>query len=329
MPIIETVQQLRNPFFWQRLSLRQLLVRASVFSMLFAAFMLIPLPCRVAGPGIVESSQTQLIYATVPGELVTALPSGAPVRERDVVIELDSPPARLEVARLTSEVQRLEVRLRSLETLRGIDPDAASEIPTARETLDDAREQLRQRTAELAQLTLVAKQAGRFVETAKRAEPTATSEQLPQWSASLLDAANRGAHVETGTLLAQIVDPTALEVRLLLDQASIGLIAPGQTAYVSLWQAPGKLVRGEVKEVSRVQVEEVPPVLAASGEILVQPSADGQQTPLTPQYQVRIVLEELLEHPVYGGRCTARVVVAPQSLAARALRYWRQTFGRS
>lgn len=329
MPLLETVQQLRNPFFWQRVSFHKVALRLTTIAVLLGGLSLIPFPNRVVGPGVLESANTQLIYATTPGTLVTALSPGTRVRPQETVVQLDNPMARFEVARLAAEAERLDVRLRTLETLRGVDPNVASEIPIAQETLADVQQQLQQRQAELQQLNLVANQAGQVIEAPRRADQIPNDARLQNWSDSLLAEFNRGAHVETGTLVAQVVDPTALEVRLFLDQSTIGLVEVGQSAYVSLWQAPGDLLAGKVIEVSRMHVDEVPMALQAAGDILMHENGDRSSSPLTPQYQVRIALEELPERPVFGGRCTSRVVVAPQSLAARVLRQLRQAFGQS
>jgi putative peptide zinc metalloprotease protein len=328
MPISETVGELRNPFFWQRISPRQVGARMTVLALLLAAVLFVPWPCRVSGPGVLESAHTQSLYATTPGRIVNMVAPGTDVKASQTVIELDSADARLEVARLSTEAQRLAARVRALETLRGVDPNAASEIPAAQEALADVQRQLEQRQQELDRLTLKAAHAGRVIEPARRAE-AASEIHLAKWSASPLAAFNRGATVEAGTLLAYVVDPNQLEVRVLLDQANIGLIAVGQQAYVSPWQSPGKILSGEVVEVSRVQSDDIPPALAASGDILTHATTTGEREPLTPQYQVRITLHDIPAHPIFGGRCTARIVTPWQSLASRVYRYWRQTFGRS
>lgn len=329
MPLIETAQQLRNPFFWQRVSLRKVGLRLATIAVLLGGLAMIPLPYRVVGPGVLESAHTQQIYATTPGQLVAARSPGERVLPNETVVQLDNPAARFELAQLTAEAQRLAVRLQTLETLRGIDPDVASEIPTAQETLADVQQQLQRRQVELQQLNLVAKQAGQVIEAPRRERQIPADAGLPSWSDSLLSGFNQGAHVATGTLVAQVVDPTKLEVRLLLDQSNIGLVAVGQRTYVSLWQAPGDVLSGEVMEVSRVHVDEIPQALQAAGDILMHENGDLTSSPLTPQYQVRIALDQLPEHPIFGGRCTARIVVAPQSLAARVLRQLRQVFGQS
>lgn len=327
MPLIQATEAWRNPLMRRRLQAGPLLTRLGIAVGLIVLIVAVPFPCRVHSPAVLESQQAQHAYATVAGRLTRALPPGSQVAPNDVVAELDNPEIDLELAELATEEQRLKVRLRNLEAMRSDNPQAASEIPTTQQLLDDVRQRREQRLADRARLRLVASHAGTVVSPPWRSEGL-PDDRLAKWQGSLLDARNRGAFVDQGTLVALVVDPARMEVVAIVDQVDIGLVAPGQTARVFVRSLPGKVYTGVVREVAPSPLTAVPEQLAAAGDVLIERTG-SEARPLTPQYQVRIALTEAPAATLVGGRASVRIAVAPQSLASRLYRYLRQNFSRS
>jgi putative peptide zinc metalloprotease protein len=325
-PTIQAAGQLQNPLVRRRLDPTRIALRLGSAIAVLAAILCIPLPARVKAPGVIEARRTQTAYATVAGKLIESKSPGDHVHRGDVLARLENPELTREIAQLASEAKRLETRLRNLEAIRAVDVAAASEIPTATKLLADVQQRLAQLTADERRLTIRATQAGLVLSPPRRPKPRGIDSRLPAWSGSLLDPINRGAYVEAGTIIALVSDPTAIDVVAIVDQAEIGLVAVGQPAYAYLRQGLGERLQGVVTEISQLPVESPPAALAGEGDVLLDPVSAAEPRLLSPAYQVRIELSDSPREPVIGGRATARVVVASQSLAARFNRYLRRTF---
>jgi putative peptide zinc metalloprotease protein len=214
-----------------------------------------------------------------------------------------------------------------LERLRGVDHEANDRLPTARTELADSQRRLDERQNEAQRLTLKAPTDG-VVIPAPRVPDTHRGEgRLHEWTGSLSDEATRGARVRSGTLTCLVGDPKQLSAVLLVDDADVKLLQPGQRARLSVEQLPGQLIDGEVVEVARHEVSDKDRDRNSKDDLtalragLVSPGHEGAH------YEVRVRLDDTPRPElVIGGRGEAKVATERVTLARRISRYLAQTF---
>ena len=175
---------------------------------LVAAVGLVPVPEYVEAPAVLRAEDAARVFATVGGRLVEAVPPGTAVRAGETVAVLDDPDLDREVADLRGRLELAELRRDVLEARRLVEPELAGEREAAARRIETLAAQLARRERDRAELRLPAPAAGRVLPPPRTTvPPTAAASDdapLPAWSGTPLDAENRGAWVEPGTLVALV-----------------------------------------------------------------------------------------------------------------------------
>jgi putative peptide zinc metalloprotease protein len=326
MPIHTTRRWLAHPLNAQRLRSGRTWIRIALLGVLACCVLFVPLPYHVAVPVIIESGDAASVYVTAPGRLVHSVQVGDSVAAGQVVAELDNPGLRRAVARLSGDVARQQARLVSLDARRVDDPQAASEIPAAREKLLDLRQQLGQRRSDIQRLSLRAPQEGKILSPPIVPTLHDAGGRLPLWSGTPLDEVNRGCFLETGTLLCLVGDPNAFQAMAYVNQTDTTLVRVGQRVSIHLEQSTGALLQGTVDEVARLDLDATPAELLVRAKIPTRTDSAGVARPLEPVYQVRITLSDPPSLLVDRGGGEAKIRVASKSIGWRISRWFRRTF---
>lgn len=326
-PVRSAVEFVRNPV--KRAEMRQgrAAVVAAVGLAIVVAVLLIPVDYNVSAPLLLLPADAARVYATSEGTLENILPAGSKVTKGETIGTLASVETELEIARLEGECKLRQLHVEHLERLRGIDPEANNQLPTAREALADSQRRLEDRREEARRLVLTAPVDGTVLP-APRIEKSHRAEgRLGAWTGSLLDEQTHGARVQPGTLTCMIGDPTQLSAMLLVDDANVKFLQPGQRARLSIEQLPGQVVEGEVVEVSRHEAGDREHAMGAKTDLaalqagLIAPGHEGTH------YEVRVRLDEAPRPElIIGGRGEAKVATERVTLARRITRYLAQTF---
>ena len=211
----------------------------------------IPVDYHVSAPLVLLPEDAARVYATVEGTLENILPAGTKVVRGETIGTLANMPTQLELARLEGECRLRQMRVDHLERLRGVDPEANDQLPTARMSLADSKRRLEERRNEAERLTLKAPADGIVIPAPRLPADQANDNHLARWSGSLLDPEALGAHVEAGTLTCLVGDPQQLTAVLLVDDVDVKFLQPGQRARLRIDQLPGQVIEGEVVEVAR------------------------------------------------------------------------------
>ena len=102
----------------------------------------------------------------------------------------------------------------------------------------------------------------------KSEKPNTQNEKvLRTWNGSPFEKRNRGCYLQPGELLCQVGDPHRLEALLIIDQNDIQLVRQGQSVKIQLLQNTSKIIEGTVIEISEIDLDLVPEVLAAENSI--------------------------------------------------------------
>jgi putative peptide zinc metalloprotease protein len=273
------------------------------------------------------------IYATTGGRLASATPAGSRVSRGELVGQLIDPDLERELVRLEGEHALRLLRVEHLERLRGVDLEANDNLPTARAALADTRRRLDDRRRAVERLALRSPADGVVIAAPSMPSSDGGSGRLETWSGSLLEPVNLGAQLEPGTLICLVGDPSRLTAVLIVDDAEVKRLQPGQRARLVIDQLPGEVIEGEVVDVARHEVRDDVSEGAARADLAelfagVVPS--GQTGAL---YQARVRFDRAAGHSeagyqglVIGGRGYAKVATERITIARSILRYLGQTF---
>jgi HlyD family secretion protein len=102
----------------------------------------------------------------------------------------------------------------------------------------------------------------------------------PIFKGSALTEIQEGDEVRAGVPIAQIVDPTSMQVRARVSQADAGLVAAGQPARISLDAYPGSNFSGTVKQVAPLAItSSVTPVVRGFVTLVTVSGSDATLMP--------------------------------------------------
>jgi putative peptide zinc metalloprotease protein len=339
VPVSNVMRLARNPVRRAELRPRRLaLVTAAVMAAL-VVLLAIPVNYRVSAPLVLMPENAARVYANAEGTLAGALPTGRIVHRGETIARLTNADTEIEIARLENEERSRKLRVEHLEKLRGIDREANDQLPTAVAALADSQRRLDERRSEAARLTLTAPSDGCIIAAPRTAPADETENRLPTWSGRLLDAKSDGAHVEPGTLVCLVGDPSRMTAVLLVNDTDVKRLAPGQPVRLRIEQLPGQIIKGQVVEIARHDVRD--DAKAGSGVDnldrlmagMIPPGEEGAF------YEARVAFElprlsqsrgnssaPIAPALIMGGRGEAKVLVERITLARRIYRFFAQTF---
>ena len=314
-----------DPRSGERIRKIPLALLGSGVAIVLTILLLVPLPCSVTAPAVVEPAGAARIYVATPGTIVTAVSPGEFVPEGQILVELENDALRLERLRIAGELERWIARVEALRARLGIESAAAAELIVAEEIASDLRQQLHLRDEELRSTTLVSPRDGSVISPPVTPAPSDTSQQLPTWTGTPLAAENRGGQLERGTLVCLVGDLANCEAVMLVEESDLPYLQVGQAARLRLQYAVAEVIEGRVTEIAEINAENVPAALAARNDIAVRRDDRGIPAPVQTIYRVRLALERSDQPRLIGARGWAKVDVDPQTIAARIVRAIRRT----
>lgn len=325
-PVARVMKLAENPV--RRSELRKGRLSLAVGLTLAAAVVILAWPVNyyVRAPLVLMPDNAARVYATVAGTLADALPAGERVEPGQTIARLQNADVQLELARLTGEHDLQQLRLTHLEALRGQDPEANDKLPATRAALADLADQLDDRRRDAERLTLVAPASGVVIPAPQKEELQTTLGQLPNWAGSILDQHNRGGWVEPGTLVCLVGQPQQLSAVLLVDDADVERVQPGQAVRLRLEQLPGQVLEGTVVDVARRDSQAVDG--ATTGRADLAPLLAGLVPPAEAgtHYEARVRFDAPLQDLLIGGRGEAKISAERITLARRIWRWLARTF---
>jgi putative peptide zinc metalloprotease protein len=327
-PAIGLSRFVRHPARRGELRTGRLALAAAVGLVVSVVVLAWPVNYYVRAPLVLLPADAARVNATIEGLVTAALPAGQSVAAGETIVSLENADVRLGLVRLEGEQRLARLRVEHLERLRGLDPQAGDRLPTARAVLADVERQLEDRRLDARRLTLVAPAEGVVIPVPRRAAQNAPGKaaQLPTWSGAILDASNRGAQIEAGTLVCLVGDPERLTAVLLAGDADAPRLRAGQKARLRLAQLPGQVLEGEVLDVARHEVREEDNTAAAGADLTPLFAGLVPAGESSARYHVQVRFERPAQPLSIGGRGQAKVAAERISLARLILRYFAQTF---
>jgi putative peptide zinc metalloprotease protein len=314
-----------RPMAWRQFRPGRVAWAALAAFVIVAAFVFMPLPCRIRAPGVLEPAGAHRIYVATPGTLEDATAAGRRVNAGETIAQLQDEILRREILRLSGEEKVAQIRVQNLTSRLVEEPDAAAQLQVAEEMLADVREQLRQRKQDEKALTLFAPGAGVVMEPPEVPARNTDEQNLPTWTGTPLEAENSHCYLERGTLFCLVGDPAKQEAMVFVDETDVQYVRLGQSVRLQLTMHPGAVLTGRVVEIAERNIANVPRELVADQELASRVDDSGARRPMRTTYSVRVALDEHELHVLGGARGRAKIAVAPQPLAQRAIRALRRT----
>jgi putative peptide zinc metalloprotease protein len=315
-----TTQLIRNPQRRSEVNSRRF---ASVVAALVAVTVVVlawPVTYHVQAPTVLLPENATHVYTTVAGRLMETLPADKRVEPGVTLASFENPDLRRDVTRLEGELQLQQLRLTHLERLRGLDRTANDQIPAAQSAVADLTRQLEDRRRDAERLTITAPVAGEIIAPPRIPSQSKRQSELASWSGSLLDPENGQAWVEPGTLVCLLGDSSRLSAVVLVGDADVERVVPGQTVELCLEGLPGKIVTGEVVEVARGNPDAHQwgkPVASQLDRLFIDVVPAGHAQRL---YQVTVRLDDVELPLVTGSRGQAKIATEQITLGRQILR---------
>lgn len=218
-----------------------------------AACAFIPLPWYVLGDAVMQPADQQSVVATVPGRLLERKDSGSQLEVGDLVARLQNHDIEREIQQLESERQVQNQHLQALLARRNQDVRAAAQIPAATAMKADLDHRLSHLLEERLRLELRAGETAMIYPAPVRFKETET-EELANWTGSLLDPINRNAWIEVGDMFCQIGSIDRLEAIAILAQDDMEAVVVGQRVDILL-RSSGRIVDGEIAKISSLKLD--------------------------------------------------------------------------
>ena len=320
-PAMYAVGLVRDPVLRHRVRRGRLAWSSCLALVAIAAVLVVPWPCRVSAPWVVEADGARDVYVSVAGRLTEAVAPGTPVAAGHVLARLEDPELSRELTQLSGQRSQWERRLASLEARQAISTEAAVQIPATREALGDLERRWHERSQDVQRLTLTAPLAGVVLPPARVPE-TPDRQTLGNWSGTPLDERNVGSWLQTGTLLCQVGDPARVRAVLTIDQTDVEFVRPGQSVWLQPSQLPGCWLSGTIVEIAQLDDETAPERL----DRLTDSSPPDDTGVKAVRYQALARFDESGPPLLLRTGGQARIVVSPQSLWRRGFRFLARTF---
>ncbi len=265
----------------------------------------VPLPSSTRAQGVVWVPQQGEIFAQTAGFVSqVAVSPGDEVSKGQLLLTLDAPELEKSIVVMENELLAMDVRS---ELLRSLDP---SEYAMLQEDISTLKRTLTEKRQQKDQLQVVADANGTF-----------TPSQLQKLE---------GRYFAQGELIAQIVDPSDLVVRVAVPDVNSGRLQSGvMSASVKLAESLGRNIKANV-------VNEVPAAdrtlpsaalgVAGGGGIAIASSDPKGLTTVESIFHLQLGLPENTEIFGVGERAYVTLRHKAEPLGKRWLRSLRQVF---
>jgi len=255
---------------------------------------------------------------------------GQKVAKDQTLARLTNLDLELEINKLAGKQEQYKIQKENLRQQQFQDPRrAGAELLQVEDALRAVSEELAHRRFDQAKLLLKAPIDGTVFPPPLVKKRENAEGRLATWSGTPLEPENRGAYLEASTLFCQIGNPRQIEAVLVIDQADIEFVAPGQIVDIKLQELPHLTLQGPIREVASTDLKVASQRLSAKagGELATKTDPDtGIERLLNTSYQARVPLENPESLLCIGLRGQAKIFTARQSLGQRLWRLIAHTF---
>ncbi len=330
MPALQVKSFFSVPGRWSAVKRVRLAIATSFAVAVLLGILGIPIPHYVNCPCYFQAQGTTSVYVETPGHLSEIyVASGDLVAAGDPLVKLTNPDKTVELVRVEGEAAVARVNFVNVSLASTRDDRFAQELLPAAAQKRAAESRLKLMEQDTERLLIRAPIAGTFIAAPPRKKNPDDEGNLRTWINTAVATENRGAFLETQTLVGQIIpDESRVEAILAIDQADIEFIQPNQTVRIWSRQLPGQCFVAQTAQIAPAKMRAAPRQLAAraGGDLQTTTNRDGEEEPLNATYQVNVPLEGTGATVLTGATGVAKVKVGSTTLGTRLWRLLCLTF---
>jgi putative peptide zinc metalloprotease protein len=330
-PVIQTVKFFRVPGRMHEVKRKRVAVSLTALTGILLLVALIPLPHRVQCAMIIEPADAKTAYVDTPGRLHLIITGpNQHVAKDEPLVQLQNLDLELRMAERKRNRDDLKKRIENLELQQLNGQQTGLQVAEAKMRLRTAETQINTLSAEHKRLTIVAPESG-MVFPMPASEPKPTDEddtRLPTWTGTPLDQRNLGVTLDKAQPICRIGDPHRVVAVLVVDEADVDFVEPGNKVDFVLDAYSGRRFRGVVVEVASRKMTQMPPALGAQqgGDVATRTDREGTLEPLNASYKTEVSFDDEDKLLLGGLRGTAKINVGYETLGRRAYRFFARTF---
>ncbi len=333
MPIYQLCKFLYVPGRMSQVKRKNVLITASAVAAVIAGIVYIPVPQWVKCPVEVQPSNAESVFVVVPGELDGMLVKpGQYVEQGTRLARVTNLDLLLELSEIENELERLQVLHEALNNQR-LRAEQSSEIEQTyvevQQQINSLEQQLEKKRQQVALIDVPAPINGTVFPVPDKKAHSGDDGRLPEWSGSIFDVKNQGAHLSTSDVVCQIGDANDMEAVLYIDQDQIELVIPEQEVEIKLDAYPGRTFKGRIAVMGSKEVAFIPPSLSTQqgGDLpSVTDPETGRMRPQNATFPAQVPLVAAEDELKLGMRGRAKVWVQWEPLGSRMWRYISRTF---
>ncbi|QEG21175.1 HlyD family efflux transporter periplasmic adaptor subunit [Mariniblastus fucicola] len=304
----------------------RLFISATLVAGLAAFLFSVPVSRNVTASFVLRPVDADQVFVVEPGKISELMKSpGETVSKGETIAILESDKLELEAEQLKGDLARETAVLATLKLANRERAGIGRQIAETSARIAKIRGRMEVQSRKESQLKLVAARDGQIIEAPNVAAPPANEFGAPlqRWSGTPLDPQNRNAFLEASTLFCIVGDPNQMQAMLVVDESDIKLVDVGQKVQLMLDEFPGERFEGEVINVSRDSLSELPRELSITngGKVAVEPNQNGGESPLLTSYEVFVSLHGDHRHLLTGFRGNAKIEVSSLPLGQQLVRY--------
>ena len=273
MPVYQMFKFVRTPGRMRKVKKVRAASFAAVAFVAVVAILWIPTPLRVQGTLVLQPAKPEMIYAEVPGRLVTLNVRDGEWVKKDAVIATLSNPEKMRERRSLQE--QYDVNWYKAQWFgASSNRDSRALSLQHNQMAEDLSPAIDKVSSQIGSLTLVAHRDGQVM-------GVPHFETVGQW-------------VKPGKPFCEVGDPQKLEAHLIIDQGDIDLVRVGRRSWMKIYGGSEMTWVSRVGEIAKRNRDDVPPELSnnSGGEIATkQDPKSGQAKPISAVYEVIIPID--------------------------------------
>jgi len=308
MPAYQAVKFVRTPGRMRKVKFVRAVSFAAAFAAVVGFVLLIPTPLRVQGTLVLQAARPGMIYAEVPGRLVTLnARDGDWVKKGAMIASLSNLDKQRE--RTSLQEQQNASTVKSMWYGSSDERENRALSRQHFQMAEDLTPAISKLAEQIASLTLFADRDGQVM-------GLPHPETVGQW-------------VKPGKPFCEVGDPRKLEAHMILDQGDVDLVRVDRRVWLKVHGDSEITWKGRVGEIAKRNREDIPAELSntAGGEIAAkQDPKSGQIKPISAVYTVIIPVDnpDLVLQP--GQRGFAKIDGGTHTLGWWLWRLLTKTF---
>lgn len=308
MPLYQMFKFVRTPGRMRKVKKVRAASFAAVVVVAVVAVLCIPTPLRVQGTLVLQPAKPEIVYAEVPGRLVTLNVRDGEWVKKDAVIATLSNPEKMRERRSLQE--QYDVNWHKAQWF-GASTNLESRAQSLQhnQMAEDLSPAIEKVASQIGSLTLVAHRDGQVM-------GVPHPETVGQW-------------IKPGKPFCEVGDPHKLEAHLIIDQGDIDLVRVDRRAWMKIYGGSETTWKSRVGEIAKRNRDDIPPELSntSGGEIATkQDPKSGQAKPISAVYEVIIPIDNPNLVLQSGQRGFAKIDGGTHTLAWWLWRLLTKTF---